>query len=59
MSQDLIINEVREIRHKIETECENDAQKYFEHIQEIQEEYRHRLVRREPKPALRKQKLVV
>lgn len=59
MSQDPIIDEVREIRHKIETECENDAQKYFEHIQEIQEKYRHRLVRREPKPALRKQKLVV
>lgn len=59
MAQDPIIDEVREIRHKIETECENDAQNYFEHIQEIQEKYRHRLVRRKPKPALRKQKLEV
>ena len=59
MSQDPIIDEVRQIRHKIEAECENDAQKYFEHIQQIQEKYRHRLVQRKPKPALRKQKLAV
>lgn len=59
MLQDPIIDEVRQIRHKIEAECENDAQKYFEHIQQIQEKYRHRLVRREPKPPVSKQKLAV
>jgi hypothetical protein len=31
MSQDPFIDEVRQIRHKIEAECENDGQKYFEH----------------------------
>ncbi len=59
MQHDPIIDEVRKIRHKIEAECNNDAQKYFEHVQEIQEEYRQRLVRREPKPALRKQRMAV
>ena len=59
MFQDPIIEEVRQIRHKIEAECENDAQKYFEYVQQIQDKYRHRLVRREPKPVLGKQKLAV
>lgn len=59
MLQDPIIDEVRQVRRKIEAECENDGQKYFEHIQQIQEKYRDRLVRREPRPALRKQKVAV
>jgi hypothetical protein len=59
MSQDPIIDEVRQTRHKIEADCENDAQKYFEHIQQVQEQYRQRLVRRRPKPALKNEKLAV
>ena len=42
MFQDPIIEEVRQIRNKIEAECENDAQKYFEYVQQIQDKYRHR-----------------
>ena len=59
MLHDPIIEEVRQIRHKIEAECENDGKKYFEHIQQVQEKYQDRLVRRGPKPALKKQKYVV
>jgi hypothetical protein len=59
MSRDPIIEEVRQIRHKIEAECEDDAQKYYEHIQHVQEKYMNRLVQRKPKPALNKQKLAV
>jgi hypothetical protein len=53
------VEEVRQIRHNIEAECENDSQKYYEHIQQEQETYRHRLVQRQPKPALKKQKVAV
>lgn len=59
MLRDPIIDEVRQIRHKIEAECENDAPKYFQHVQQIQEKYRQQLVRREPKPALTKQTMAV
>jgi len=51
MLRDPIVEEVREVRHKIETDCEDDPQKYFEHIQQVQEQYRNRLVRRKPKQA--------
>ncbi len=59
MSRDPIIEEVRQIRRKIEAECEDDAQKYYDHIQQLQEKYRHRLVQRKPKPSLNRQKLAV
>ena len=59
MSRDPIIEEVRQIRHEIEAECEDDAQKYYQYIQQVQEKYRNRLVQRKPKPALNKQKLAV
>jgi hypothetical protein len=57
--RDPITEEVRQIRHEIEADCEDDPQKYYEHIRQVQEKYRHRLVQRKPKPALKKQKLAV
>lgn len=59
MLRDPIIGEVREVRHQIESDCENDPHKFFEYIQEVQENYRNRLVQRKPKPALKKDKLAV
>lgn len=59
MLRDPIVEEVREVRHKIETDCEDDPQKYFEHIQLVQEQYRNRFVRRKPKQALKEQKPAV
>ncbi|MFH1146298.1 MAG: hypothetical protein V1736_01155 [Pseudomonadota bacterium] len=50
--EDPIIKEIRTIRHEIEAEYENDPQKYYEHLQQLQERYSKRLVRRKPKPAL-------
>ncbi len=51
MIQDPIIKEIRKIRHEIEAECGNDADRYFQHIQEIQKKYK-QLVRRNPKQRL-------
>ena len=59
MVRDPIIEEVRQVRHKIEAECKDDPQRYYEHIQQVQEKYQNRLVQRKPKPAFKKQKLAV
>ena len=53
MEQEPILKEIRRIRHEIEAECQNDPQKYYEHIQQIQKQYGNRLVRFKPKPALK------
>lgn len=53
MFKDPIIEEIRKIRREIEEECGNDPQMYFEHIQKLQENYKHRLVNRKPKSALK------
>ena len=53
MLQDPIIKELRQVRQKIEEECQNDVQLYYEHIRKIQLKYRNRLIRRKPKPALK------
>ncbi len=53
MNQELILKEIRRIRHEIEAECQNDPQKYYEHIQQVQKKYSNRLVRFKPKPALK------
>lgn len=57
MIKDPIIEEVRKIRREIEAECLNDPQKYFEHIQKLQENYKGRLISRKPKPALKLAKI--
>jgi Ni2+-binding GTPase involved in maturation of urease and hydrogenase len=53
MDQEPILKEIRRIRHEIEEECHNDAQKYYEHIQELQRKYSNRLARFNPKAALK------
>ncbi len=53
MEQEPILKEIRKIRHEIEAECQNDSQKYYEHIQQVQNQYGNRLVRFKPKPALK------
>ncbi|MEK6765090.1 MAG: hypothetical protein AABY49_02525 [Planctomycetota bacterium] len=53
MEQEPILKEIRRIRHEIEAECQNDPQKYYEHIQQIQKQYSNRLVRFKPRPALK------
>ena len=53
MNQEPILKEIRRIRHEIEEECHNDAQKYYEHIQELQRKYSNRLARFNPKAALK------
>ena len=59
MIRDPIIEEVRQIRRKIESDCEDDPKRFYEHVQELQEKYRDRLVQRKPKPDLRRKKLAV
>lgn len=53
MEQEPILKEIRRIRHEIEAECQNDPQKYYDHIQQIQKQYSNRLVRFKPRPALK------
>ena len=53
MQQESILKEIRRIRHKIEAECQNDPQKYYEHIQQVQKQYSNRLVHFKSKPALK------
>ena len=53
MNKEPILKEIRKIRHEIEAECQNDPQKYYEHIQQVQKQYSNRLVRFKPKPALK------
>ena len=53
MEQEPILKEIRRIRREIEAECQNDPQKYYEHIQQIQKKYVNRLIRFKPKPALK------
>lgn len=59
MFRDPIVEEVRQVRHQVEKDCEGDPQKFFEHIQEVQDKYRNRLVRRKPRPALTKEKFAM
>ena len=53
MYQDPIVKEVRKIRLEMEAECQNDPQKYYDQIQQLQQKYKERLICREPKPALK------
>lgn len=53
MYQDPIIKEIRDIRHEIEKNCNNDSQEYYEYLRKIQKQYAERLVCRKPKPALK------
>ena len=57
MFRDSIIDEIRQARQKIEADCEGNSQKYYEHIQQVQERYRNRIVRLQQKPVVKKQKV--
>jgi hypothetical protein len=44
MNNDPIIQELREIRKNIEEECRRKGQTYFEHLLEVQEKFKNRIV---------------
>lgn len=48
MFKDPIVEEVREIRREIEREVGSSSEAYAAHLREIQQQWRDRLVRREP-----------
>ena len=52
MTNDPIVREVREIRHDIERECQQDPEKYYQHLKALQEKFVERLVCRRPKPLI-------
>lgn len=49
MTEDPIIREVREIRHQIEKECQQDSEKYYQYLKTLQGKLAKRLVSRHPK----------
>lgn len=49
MTKDPIIEEVRRIRHSIETECGDNEDEFYQHILESQKKYKGHLVRRNKK----------
>jgi hypothetical protein len=53
MEQDPILNEIRKIRLDIDAEYQNDFQKYYERLQQIQKKYSDRLICFKPKPVLK------
>ena len=48
--KDMIVEEVRRIRHEIEQEYDQDTNKYLEHVYAAQKKHGQKLVRRQPKP---------
>ncbi len=57
MIYDPVIEEIRKVRRDIEAEYQNDPDKYFLHLLEIQKKYKN-LVRRHPKPRLQTKRSV-
>ncbi len=55
--KDIIVEEVRRIRHEIEKEYDHDPAKYLEHIYSEQKKHGHKLAHRKPKP-LKKRKAI-
>ncbi len=58
MFDDPIIREIRQIRRNIEAEYDNNSDKFYEHILQMQQGYKNRLVRHQPKASLRKREPV-
>jgi hypothetical protein len=50
MTKDPIVEEVREIRHEIERECQHDPEHFYQHLKASQGKLVGRLIRRQPKP---------
>ena len=53
MKNDPIVQEIRENRKAIEARYKDNPREYFTHLQEYQQQYQKRLVRRQPKPQIR------
>ena len=51
MFKDPIVEEVREIRSETEQQY-GSSSAYFEHLDRLQQQWRERLVRREPQPVV-------
>ncbi len=49
---DPIVREVREIRHEIERQCQEDPQKFYKYLIASQKKLVGRLVCRHPKPLI-------
>lgn len=50
MKTDPIVEQVRQIRRKIEDENQQDAELFYQHLKKMQERLSDRLVCRKPKP---------
>ena len=55
MVKDIIVEEVRKVRHQIEEEFGNDVEKHIEHICEEQRKHPERLVSRQPRMLKRRE----
>ena len=53
MYRDPVVEEVRNARREIMAECHDDADEYLQRIRKVQKRFKDRLVRGQPKPALR------
>ena len=53
MHDDPLLRELRHIRRTIDEECEDNPQKYYKYLSQVQKKYADRLVRRGPKPRLK------
>jgi hypothetical protein len=47
------LQELRDLRHRIEQTCAEQGQTYAEYLAQVQSKYTNRLVRRGPKPRLK------
>ena len=50
MKRDILIDEVRAVRHAISARFGHDPEALVEHYRQFQESYAHRLLREEPEP---------
>ena len=50
MKIDPIVEQVRQVRRKIEEETQQDPELFYQHLKKIQERFPDRLVCRKPKP---------
>jgi len=50
MKIDPIVEQVRQVRRKIEDENQKDPELFYQHLKKIQERFSDRLVCRKPKP---------
>lgn len=58
MMSDPILKEIRDIRHQIESNYQDDPHLLYEYLCRVQAQYPDRLIRRSPQPALKSGKSV-